>query len=345
MAENTRNNGRGRPAHRAARPRKGVSRTFGESADWSDHHGLEGLYGNRPLDLLRCLRPAQWAKNLILLAAPFFACFDQGQSLAALGAVEIQVRLGWALAAFVLLSGAAYALNDVADARLDAADPQRRLRPVAARRVSPAAAVTLGVVCAAAGLGAAWLVGARGGASGAPFFWVALAYLLIQPLYTFAARRVAEVGAMLVAAGFGLRAAAGALALGVRLSPWLLVCVFLVALFVALCKRRARHFAKGARQPSVAEGRILDLEVGLCAAATVSCYTLYTLATETIAHFGTDRLVWTVPLVVLGVFRHLRLTYGEQRAGEPEAVFLRDPCMVGTIVLWVVACGLILHFA
>ena len=115
----------GRVYHRAAKPRKYASRTFGESADWSDHQGCEGLYGNRPLDLLRCLRPGQWAKNLILLAAPFFAFFDRHQTLP--DAVGLQERLGLALVAFVLLSSAAYVFNDLVDARADAANPRRPL--------------------------------------------------------------------------------------------------------------------------------------------------------------------------------------------------------------------------
>ena len=110
----------GRVYHRAAQPRKRASRTFGESADWSDHEGCEALYTNRPANLLRCLRPGQWPKNLILLAAPFFACFDKGQRIA--DPVRAQEDLGLALVAFVLLSAYAYVLNDLADAKAALAD-------------------------------------------------------------------------------------------------------------------------------------------------------------------------------------------------------------------------------
>lgn len=328
----------GRVYHRAAHPRKRASRTFGESADWSDHEGCEALYANRPGDLLRCLRPGQWAKNLILLAAPFFAWFDRTQTLP--DPIALQERLGLALVAFVLLSAYAYVLNDLADAKADARNPLKQGRPIAARQVSLGAAIPLGALCLLGGLAAAWFHGARFGGHG--LLWAALAYALLQPAYTFAARRVVELGAAAVALGFALRAAAGAVAVGVRLSPWLLLCAFLLTFLVALCKRRAAHFVKGLPQPTAAEARILDLEVAVSAAATAACYALYTLATETIANFGTDRLVWTLPLVLLGLFRLLRLTYGERGGGAPEAALLRDWPMLALIALWVGACAAIL---
>ena len=241
----------GNSVHRVARPRaKAPARTFGESADWSDHHGCEGLYANKPLDLLRCLRPLQWLKCVLLFAAPFFAWLDPAQHLP--GAVELQERLGLAVVAFALIASAAYIVNDVCDLKADARDPLRKGRPLAARRVSIGAAIPLAVVCLAAGLGAAWFHGHRFG--GHALLWVALAYAALQPLYSLWAKRVAEVGAVIVALGFVARAAAGAFAVDVRLSPWLLLCVFLLTFFVALCKRRAAHFEKGAKMPSAAEG-------------------------------------------------------------------------------------------
>lgn len=350
MAENRKRDGR--VYHRTAKPRKSASRTFGESADWSDHEGCEALYRNRPLDLLRCLRPWQWVKNLLLLVAPFFAFFDGAtrdvsgrlfRERVAADPVALQENLGLAVVAFILLSGAAYVINDLADAAADARNPLRRNRPIAARQVSGAAAGALAALCAVGGLALAWSVSVRVGCCG--FFWVAVAYAVIQPLYTFVARRWAEVAAMLVAGGFVLRAAAGALVVSVRMSPWLLLCVFLLALFVALCKRRSAHFVKALPQPTVADGRVLDLEIGALAAVTIACYALYTLSLETRQIFGTQQLVWTLPLVMLGVFRFLRLTYEDRSAGNPESLILRDPVMWVSLVGWGLACGGILWFA
>ncbi len=343
MPEN-RQNKSGRVYHRSAKPRKSAARAFGESADWSDHEGCEALYTNRPLNLLRCLRPGQWAKNLVLLAAPFFAFFDRAQTGFAEAVRQhplcVAEMLGLGVAAFVLVSAAGYVANDLADRRADAAHPLRKGRPIAARQVSVTAAAVLLALCLGGGLALAGWLGLRTGRWAFPA--LVAAYTLLQPFYTFLARRLEGLGPMTVAIGFVLRAAAGAALAGVRLSPWLLLCVFLVALFVALCKRRGAHFLKSLPQPTAADARILDLEIGLVAAATVACYALYTLATETLANFGTDRLVYTVPLVMLGLFRHLRLTYGERKGDAPERVFTRDPAMLAILALWVIACGALL---
>lgn len=348
MADNRKS--AGRVYHRAAKPRKSASRTFGESADWSDHEGCEALYTNRLIDLLRCLRPGQWVKNLLLLAAPFFAFFDKSAHARCCPTcpwepIALQERLGLGILAFILLSGAAYVLNDLADLKRDARNPLRKERPLAARKVSEVAASLLAVGCLVGGLAAAWQVG-RIGAGGHAFLLIAGAYALLQPFYTFVARRLgAELAAMTVAAGFVLRALAGAAAIDVPCSGWLLLCVFLGALFVALCKRRAGHFVKGASQPPVAEGRIMDLEIVLSAAGVLTCYALYTQAADTFAKFGTGALIWTLPLVLFALFRFLRLTYGERTACNPECAIFRDPVLLADVALWLVLCGLILHRA
>lgn len=347
MADNRKNSGR--VYHRSAKPRKSASRTFGESADWSDHEGCEALYTNRLVDLVKCLRPGQWVKNLLLLAAPFFAFFDKAARAntcpcsSPWDPIYLQERLGLAFIAFVLLSGAAYVLNDLADLPSDARNPLRKDRPLAARKVSAGAAGLLLACCLVFGLAAAWQVGREHGLA-SPFLWVAAAYVLLQPFYTFVARRLgAEVAAMTVAAGFVLRALAGAAAIEVPCSGWLLLCVFLGALFVALCKRRAQSFLKSSPQLPAAEGRILDLEIILAAASTIAAYSLYACAPATVAKFGTHALIWLLPLVLFGLFRFLRLTYGERATGNPESALFRDPALLGTIVAWLALCVALLR--
>ncbi len=354
MAESHHNKS-GRVYHRSAKPRKSAARAFGESADWSDHEGCEALYTNRPINLLRCLRLGQWVKSLLLVAAPFFAYFDRTPMMVYGGVQEpfatvvqqhplcLAELLGLAMVAFALVASAGYVLNDLADRRADAAHPIKKVRPIAARQVSVAAAVVL-ILLAAGGGGAlaVWLALQSGAWS---FVAICGVYLLLQPFYTFVARRMEGLAPMVLAVGFVLRAVAGAAIVSVEVSPWLLLCVFMIALFVALCKRRSAHFIKNTQQPSKADARILDLEIGLSAAVTVACYALYTLAPATVAHFGTDRLIYTIPLVMLGIFRYLRLTYGENKAGVPERIFTRDLGMVGILLLWAVACGALLYTA
>ena len=124
----------GRVYHRSAKPRKGGARTFGESADWSDYSGCEALYTNRLTDLLKCLRPMQWVKNLLLLAAPFFAYFDRSQvggvfqRMLKENPVALQETLGLAIVSFVLLSAASYVINDLCDVAGDRAHPVKHRR-------------------------------------------------------------------------------------------------------------------------------------------------------------------------------------------------------------------------
>jgi 4-hydroxybenzoate polyprenyltransferase len=339
----------GRVYHRSAKPRKSVARTFGESADYSDHQGCEALYTNKIVDLMKCLRPSQWVKNLLLLAAPFFAFFDQSQADSAFiqtlksTPLEIAITLGCALVAFILISAATYVINDLHDLRGDKSHPLKRHRPIVARKVSFGAAIPLAIACLGGGFALAIWLGAQQGSLN--FLYICLGYSGLQLIYTFVAKRIPDLGVILLALGFLLRAAAGAVVMQVSLSSWLMLCVFVGALFVALCKRRSAYFIKGQPIPSTNEPRILDFEIGIAASVTVACYALYTLAPKTVAHFGTENLIYTVPLVLLGVFRYVRLTYQEHRAGTPENIFLRDPLLILSGIAWVIACGVILAIA
>lgn len=343
MAEHPRH--AGRVYHRAARPRKGGARAFGESADWSTHHGCEALYTNKLSDLVRCFRPTQWVKNFLLLAAPFFAYFDHNQTFATTlrqNPLAVAQNLALAIVCFILLSASAYVLNDLCDCKADAGNPIRKHRPIAARKVSFAAIIPPTILAFGGGIALACFLGTQ---IGYTFTAICAAYIVLQPVYTLWIRRSLEAGAIVLAIGFVLRAMAGAVVTDVRLSPWLLLCVFLVSLFVVLCKRRCINFIKSMPQPSMAESRIVDLEIAITAAATVTCYALYTLATETIANFGTNALGWTILPVVAGIFRYLRLTYGEKRTGNPETALVRDPIMAVILLLWLGLCGAILYFA
>lgn len=343
------NSSSGRVYHRSARPRKNAARTFGECADWSDHQGCEALYTNRFSDLIKCLRPGQWIKNLLLLAAPFFAFFDRSQAegtfvqMVKKDPVALQETLGLSILAFILISAAAYVINDLYDLKQDSKHPLKQHRPIVARKVSMGAAIPLAVLCLVTGIGLAIGLGVYRDLMG--FLWICVAYSVLQIFYTFLARRVADLGALVLATGFLLRAVAGAVVVGVTLSSWLMFCVFFGALFVALCKRRTTFFMKGQPIPTSNEPRILDFQITICAAVTIACYALYTLADVTVQHFGTENLIYTLPFVLLGIFRYLRLTYQEQRAGVPEMLFLRDPVLIVVGLLWIITCGIILTIA
>lgn len=291
-------------------------------------------------DALLAMRPSQWTKNGVVLAAFFFAFWDRSQGLR----FEHGLLVGLAAAGlFCLVSSGVYLLNDVRDVNEDRVHPSKRLRPVAAGRVSPGFAVSLAVALLFGGLFGAWRL-SHG------FAGVVGAYVLLQILYSYALKRVALVDVFVIAIGFVLRAIAGALALHVAISPWLLQCTFLLALFLALCKRRHEKLfvdgqAGGESRASLAQydPRLLDMLIGISASATVVCYAIYTLAETTVDKFGTNRLGLTVPFVVFGVFRYLDLAYRHAKGDRPEMILLSDvPTLVNLALYGLTLLGIFL---
>ena len=289
-------------------------------------------------DFLRVMRPRQWTKNLVVLAAFFFALGDRQQPFDhARGAC-------WALLAaalFCAVSSAVYVFNDIMDRDRDREHPVKRHRPIAAGRIAPAPAAGLAAILATGGLACAWLV--------SPGFALSLvAYVLLQAAYTLWLKHVALVDVFVIAAGFVLRAVAGGLAVHVIISNWLLICTFLMALFLALCKRRhEKRLADDTRlfalRPSLAESdeRLFDQLIAISAGAAIVAYAIYTQSPDTVSKFGTSHLSWTLPFVIFGIFRYLDLVYRQAKGDQPEYILLTDvPLIVdilffGLSVLWV----------
>jgi len=255
--------------------------------------------------VLVSLRPRQWVKNLFVLGGLLFAQRLFTPSVwPALGAFFI----------FCGLSGAVYLLNDVADRHKDRLHPDKRHRPIAAGRLAPGAAVVTAAVLIAAGLAlGAWL--------SPPFALAAVAYVALLIAYSFWLKHVVIVDVLVVAIGFVLRAVAGALVIDVAISGWLLICTILLALFLALGKRRHEVLSLGEgatrHRPNLAEysPALLDQMIAVVTASTVTAYALYTMSPETVAKFHTHLLPATLPFVLYGVFRYLYLLY-QRRIGE-----------------------------
>jgi len=281
----------------------------------------------------RALRPAQWLKNGVLPAAYFFARWDPTQCEGVRGVLPL-VYVALAVACFCCVSSGIYLINDVRDIEADRAHPLKRLRPLAAGQIRASAAVAVAIVLLAAGLAAGALTLPRA------FTEVLLAYGLMQLAYTFGLKRILYVDVFVIAVGFVLRAIAGAAALSVRISPWLLLCTFLLALFLALCKRRHEKVLldeDGERHRKALAGYdryLLDLQIAVTASATLVCYAMYTLSEETVRRFGTNRLGFTIPFVVFGLFRYLELVYRHDGGGRPEQTLLTDRVLIGTMILF-----------
>jgi 4-hydroxybenzoate polyprenyltransferase len=274
------------------------------------------------------MRPRQWTKNLLLFAGIVFAAKlgDPWRWLDALAS----------FAAYCAASSAAYLANDVRDAPHDRAHPVKSARPVARGELS---------LRAAYGLAAALLAIAV--ALVAPLGLVPLAFLAafvaMQAAYTLQLKHVVLIDVMTIAGLFVVRAAAGAAGVHVRISPWLLLCTALLALFLALAKRRGELVLVGADATPgrpVLEGYSLELVdqlVGIVAASTVIAYSLYTFTAR-----DSKALMVTIPFVIFGVFRYLLLIHRRDLGEEPEEVLLRDRPILLCLTGWAICSALIL---
>jgi len=283
--------------------------------------------------ILVSLRPRQWVKNLFVFGGLIFA-------------QRLFTPAVWpALAAFAIfcgLSGAMYLLNDVADRVKDRLHPEKRYRPVAAGQLQPRAAVVAAAALIVLGLAAgAWL---------SPRFALAgLAYVALLGAYSVWLKHVVIVDVLVVAIGFVLRAVAGALAIDVAISGWLLICTILLALFLALGKRRHEVLALEAsaalHRPILAEysAGLLDQMIAVVTASTVTAYALYTMSPETVAKFHTQLLPATLPFVLYGIFRYLYLLYHRRLGGNPSDIVIRDRALLINTCLWLLTVLLIIY--
>ncbi len=285
---------------------------------------------NPASSILRALRPKQWTKNAVVLAPLVFAIGDPAQNITLSGAIQVALA---AMAIFCLASSGIYVLNDLRDIENDRQHPIKRLRPFAAGDLPVGFGWLLTATLIAASLALAfWL--------DSSFALAIAAYIVLQLFYTFGLKRIALVDVMIIAAGFVLRALAGALAIHVEISPWLLLCTLLLALFLALCKRRHElvvlEGGTGHSRPSLRDydPRLLDILVSVIAAATLIVYCLYTLWPDTVAKFGSHKLGFTIPFVIFGLFRYLDLVYRHDRGGRPEQILLTDIPLLITILLY-----------
>jgi len=283
--------------------------------------------------IVRSLRPRQWVKNLFVFAAVIFS-----QQLF----TPVVWRAAEAFVIFCALSGSMYLFNDVVDRDKDRVHPRKRERPVAAGRLSPRAAVAAGVVLLAAALVGAALL-SRG------LLLVAVGYITLLTAYSLRLKHVVIVDVIAVACGFVLRAAAGAVAVDVEISGWLLICTVQIALFLALGKRRHEYLmleGEAARhRPILAEysAGLLDQMIAVVTASTVTAYALYTMSPETVAKFHTHWLPVTLPFVLYGIFRYLYLLYRKDLGGNPSEVVLNDRPLLINTVCWIAAVLIIIY--
>lgn len=278
---------------------------------------------------VEAMRPHQWVKNLLVLAPLAFT--PQGLIFD----VSAWATVLTAFACFCLAASSIYLLNDIVDREEDARHPKKKRRPIASGRLSPNAAKVQLLAQLAGTFGLAVLVP---DAKGLPFAVWPAAYLVLNITYSFWLKRLVIVDCMCIALGFQLRVMAGAAAIAVKASHWILLCTFFFSLFLAFCKRYeelARQAEATGRTRATMEDyttSFLNMMIGPLAALSILTYALYTVSEETIETHHTDRLMYTVPFVVYGVFRYLFLVYRRSEGGDPARLLFRD--------LPLIVCGL-----
>ena len=249
-----------------------------------------------------------------------------------------------AFAIFCGLSGAVYLVNDLADLERDRLHPRKRLRPLASGALSPGAARVAAALIGSVSLGGACFLGV-------PFAAVAVIYLLLNLAYSFLLKNLVIVDVISISLGFVLRAVAGALAIDVPFSDWLLVCTIFLALFLALAKRRHEitSLNEGAadHRRSLAEYSpyLLDQMISVVTASCLVSYAFYTLAPETVEKYRTNRLSWTIPFVLYGIFRYLYLVHRKDQGGSPTDILLADRPLLLDVALWAAAILVIVYSA
>jgi 4-hydroxybenzoate polyprenyltransferase len=281
-------------------------------------------------------RPRQWVKNLLVFAGLVFA--------QKMGDFSADLRALQAFLIFCLLSSAVYLLNDVLDREQDRLHPLKKNRPVASGALSPGLCVRASLLCAAAGI--AWSL-ALGGAA---FTAVGSSYLALSFLYSWRLKRVVIIDVMALGLGFVLRVVGGTVAIAVPTSHWILLCTFLLSLFLGFGKRRheltlLEDLAPGHRSVLVHYSPyFLDQMIAIVTTSTLICYVLYTLSAETASHTGTPNLIYTVPFVMYGIFRYLYLIHQRQSGGDPAHLLLTDHSLLVAVSGWLASALVLLYF-
>ena len=273
------------------------------------------------------MRPKQWYKNLVIFIGIAF-------SLNLLN-INLWLIIISAFFIFCLLSGSIYLINDVLDIEKDRKHPKKRERPLPSGKLKPYQAIIAATTFTLIALVGSYFINL-------PFFIISLAFFLLIMLYSLYLKNFIIVDIMIISTGFVLRAVAGALAISVIVSPWLIICAFLLALFLALGKRRHELFILGDKVNEHRQSldsfstEMLDQMIIITTSTLIMSYSLYTFFT------GKLLMMVTIPFAFYGIFRYLFLIHSKNIGGEPEMIF-KDKGMVLSIVLWALVVFLVLY--
>ena len=285
--------------------------------------------------LFQALRPGQWSKNLLVFAGLVFA--------GKLFEIPLVLDSIQAFAVFCLLSSSVYLINDIADREEDRHHPLKKYRPIASGEIKPSFAAITAIVLIIAALGWSVLLGMS-------FLLIAACYLLVNLLYNFMLKRVVILDVMAVGFGFVLRVYAGTVVIHVPTSYWVVLCTFLLSLFISFGKRRHELSLLGDEASSHRvvlsqySPYFLDQMISIVTTSTLVTYMIYTVSEDTVAHVGSRNLIYTTPFVLYGIFRYLFLIHKRDSGGEPALMLFTDKSLGLAVLLWMVAACTVLYF-
>jgi decaprenyl-phosphate phosphoribosyltransferase len=286
------------------------------------------------LEYLKLIRPKDWAKNLFLFLPLFF-----GQQILDFHKV---IAVSYGFIAFCCIASSIYIINDYRDREDDRKHPVKCNRPLASGAVSPASALVLCGLLMILGFGLAWWIREK-------FLVVLAIYFLVNLGYSMGLKSIAVLDIMLLAAGFVLRIKGGSVISFVPLSQWIVVMVFLLAIFMAIGKRRDDVLLKlslGTDMRKSVKGynlEFLNVLLALVSAVIIVAYLMYTLSPETVIRLGTYRLYYTGIFVMAGIMRYLQIIYLSADSGSPTKILYKDRFIQVTLLLWIASFFVILY--
>ena len=277
----------------------------------------------RAVELLRLMRPWQWVKSGFVFVGLVFAKAWREP-------VTLQ-KVAIAAIVFSLVASGVYIFNDLFDRKLDSHHPRKKERPLVTGTVSVSNAILLLLVLWGAGFGLSFFVSLT-------FQFLLLVYVIINIGYSLGLKHVVILDVFIIAGGFMLRLLAGTMGVGIQPSQWLILCGLMVALFLGFAKRRAELYAaEGSKQRKVLQSYspvLLDQMIVVTATCVIVTYSLYTMSPDTVQIQKTDKLIYTVPFVMYGVFRYLYTLHNETSGEDPALAVLRDPHVLAAITGW-----------
>jgi decaprenyl-phosphate phosphoribosyltransferase len=287
-------------------------------------------------DFVILLRPWQWIKNLFIFLPLFFAL--------QIYRIDLLIKTFEAFLIFCVVSSAVYVFNDWNDIEEDRLHPQKKDRPLASGKISKMTAAVTMIIFSLTGLIMSYFLSLQ-------CFYLVLLYSCFNVLYTTKLKHIPIIDIFIISSGFVIRIFIGGIITYIKISPWIVIMTFLLSLLLALAKRRddvlllLKSNNKTRKSIDGYNLQFLDMTMMAMASITIVAYIMYTMSSDVIARFRTDKLYFTTLFVILGIFRYMQITLVENKSGSPTEVLLKDVFLQIAIFLWIVTFGILIYLS